>query len=263
MAGQLEQISISQPVVTQPVSGGSLHVEGIGVASFEQTLLVEVYDANNQVVGSLPIVASAPDIGQPGQFSADVPYNVAFSQPGRLVVRDVGIVGAAGTGIQEVATFSVDVSGPKGGVAVSNAHGTVTGAAGAVQPLMGVLVVNLASSGNTGDLLRAKAVVQTMKQSFPVIDTYAVKGPWPSNTKAENLLFFAGRPIERQSETEFLTKVAQLVEEQRLPTEALTLLHTRRTQPWEPGVVLTDDYAPYDLLIGSQMKEDRPEMVGH
>jgi hypothetical protein len=37
-----------------------------------------------------------------------------------------------GPGIQEVATFSVDVSGPNGSVAVSNAHGTVTGAAGGV-----------------------------------------------------------------------------------------------------------------------------------
>jgi MspA len=37
-----------------------------------------------------------------------------------------------GPGIQEVATFSVDVSGPNGAVAVSNAHGTVTGAAGGV-----------------------------------------------------------------------------------------------------------------------------------
>jgi MspA len=37
-----------------------------------------------------------------------------------------------GPGIQEVATFSVDVTGPDGAVAVSNAHGTVTGAAGGV-----------------------------------------------------------------------------------------------------------------------------------
>ncbi|WJR34837.1 MspA family porin [Mycobacteroides immunogenum] len=37
-----------------------------------------------------------------------------------------------GPGIQEVATFSVAISGPKGAVAVSNAHGTVTGAAGGV-----------------------------------------------------------------------------------------------------------------------------------
>lgn len=37
-----------------------------------------------------------------------------------------------GPGIQEIATFSVDVSGPHRRVAVSNAHGTVTGAAGGV-----------------------------------------------------------------------------------------------------------------------------------
>lgn len=48
--------------------------------------------------------------------------------PGVSISADLG----NGPGIQEVATFSVDVSGPAGGVAVSNAHGTVTGAAGGV-----------------------------------------------------------------------------------------------------------------------------------
>ena len=48
--------------------------------------------------------------------------------PGVSITADLG----NGPGIQEVATFSVDVSGPNGGVAVSNAHGTVTGAAGGV-----------------------------------------------------------------------------------------------------------------------------------
>jgi hypothetical protein len=48
--------------------------------------------------------------------------------PGASISADLG----NGPGIQEVATFSVDVSGPHGKVAVSNAHGTVTGAAGGV-----------------------------------------------------------------------------------------------------------------------------------
>ena len=48
--------------------------------------------------------------------------------PGVTISADLG----NGPGIQEVATFSVDVSGPAGSVAVSNAHGTVTGAAGGV-----------------------------------------------------------------------------------------------------------------------------------
>jgi len=48
--------------------------------------------------------------------------------PGVSITANLG----NGPGIQEVATFSVDVSGANGGVAVSNAHGTVTGAAGGV-----------------------------------------------------------------------------------------------------------------------------------
>ena len=48
--------------------------------------------------------------------------------PGVSISADLG----NGPGIQEVATFSVDVAGPHGSVAVSNAHGTVTGAAGGV-----------------------------------------------------------------------------------------------------------------------------------
>jgi hypothetical protein len=48
--------------------------------------------------------------------------------PGASISADLG----NGPGIQEVATFSVDVAGADGGVAVNNAHGTVTGAAGGV-----------------------------------------------------------------------------------------------------------------------------------
>ena len=48
--------------------------------------------------------------------------------PGVSISADLG----NGPGIQEVATFSVDVEGDHGAVAVSNAHGTVTGAAGGV-----------------------------------------------------------------------------------------------------------------------------------
>ncbi|BCI55024.1 porin MspA [Mycolicibacterium litorale] len=48
--------------------------------------------------------------------------------PGVSISADLG----NGPGIQEVATFAVDVSGAQGEVAVSNAHGTVTGAAGGV-----------------------------------------------------------------------------------------------------------------------------------
>ena len=66
------------------------------------------------------------------QFSPAAPLGPAFTTPnlfpGVSISADLG----NGPGIQEVATFSVDVDGASGGVAVSNAHGTVTGAAGGV-----------------------------------------------------------------------------------------------------------------------------------
>ena len=126
----------------------------------------------------------------------------------------------------------------------------------------GVLAVNLASSGEGGDLLRANAVVQTMRGSFPHVESFAVKGPWKSaQTKSENLIFFAGNPLARHQLAVTADKVNVLVEQQRLPFEAIALLSTHRTEPWEAGVVLTDNYAPYDLLIGSTVQEVQPEAV--
>ncbi len=48
--------------------------------------------------------------------------------PGASIGADLG----QGPGIQEVATMSVDVEGPEGAVAIANAHGQITGAAGGV-----------------------------------------------------------------------------------------------------------------------------------
>ena len=66
-----------------------------------------------------------------GNLSGLDPFNSVITPnlfPGVSISADLG----NGPGIQEVATFSVDVAGANGGVAVSNAHGTVTGAAGGV-----------------------------------------------------------------------------------------------------------------------------------
>ena len=126
---------------------------------------------------------------------------------------------------------------------------------------IGVLALNLASSGEGGDLLRAKAVVQTMRRSFPNVESFAVKGPWKSfQPRSENLVFFAGSPIEQPALSTIVTNVNRLVERQRLPFEAIALLGTHRTQPWEAGLVLTDDHAPFDILIGSTVQEMQPEV---
>lgn len=125
----------------------------------------------------------------------------------------------------------------------------------------GVVAVNLASSGEDDDRQRAKAVVATMRRSFPVIESFAVKGPWKSaqTGKAENLIFFAGKPIEREGFEGLVERAAALAQRQLLPVEALALLGGHRTEDWGLGVVLTDDYAPYDLLIGSGSEPPVPD----
>jgi len=124
----------------------------------------------------------------------------------------------------------------------------------------GVLALNLASSGEGGDLQRANAVVQTLKTAFPTIESFGVKGPWRAHqTTAENLIFFGGGPIDRMPYGEVVTRIQSQVEARRLPPEATALLAARRVQPWLPGLTLTDDYTPYDLLIGSHAAEMSPD----
>lgn len=84
-----EQIEIFQPQPGAPVSGGSVRVNGFGLASFEQTLLVEVLDGEGDVMGSRSVIVAAPDLGEPGAFQVDVPYSAGTPGPGRIVVRDV------------------------------------------------------------------------------------------------------------------------------------------------------------------------------
>ena len=83
-----ELIVITSPAAAGTVSGGVAHVEGIALASFEQTLVVEVYDSDGQLVGSAPTAVSATDYGVHGPFTADVTYSVSTAGPGRIVVID-------------------------------------------------------------------------------------------------------------------------------------------------------------------------------
>lgn len=85
---QPERIAIFQPAPGATVSGGMVHIEGFGLAGFEQTLVVEVQNEAGEVVSSQPIMVEAPDLGQPGPFQADVPYMVTAAGAGRVVVRD-------------------------------------------------------------------------------------------------------------------------------------------------------------------------------
>lgn len=84
-----EHIQINQPLPGETVSGGTVTVAGVALASFEQTLVVEILDEAGQVLSSQPVTVEAPDLGQPGPFSIALPYEVASATPGRIVVRDL------------------------------------------------------------------------------------------------------------------------------------------------------------------------------
>lgn len=70
--------------------------------------------------------------GIPSVFPNGGPESSYIQTTNLLPSAGINVDLSNGPGIQEVATFSVAVSGAKGAVAVSNAHGTVTGAAGGV-----------------------------------------------------------------------------------------------------------------------------------
>lgn len=84
-----EQITIRQPRPGETISDGQLHVAGFGLAGFEQTLVIDVYDAEGNQLAERPVIVKAPDLGQPGPFEADLSYTLAQAGPGRVVVRDV------------------------------------------------------------------------------------------------------------------------------------------------------------------------------
>ncbi|MFM8550873.1 MAG: spermidine synthase, partial [Nitrospiraceae bacterium] len=113
----------------------------------------------------------------------------------------------------------------------------------------GVLAVNLAASGSGSDRQRSQSVVATMRTSFPAIESFAVKG----SKGADNLIFFAGAPTVSMRPQEFQARINRLIDARRMPAETAALLVTRRESAWSDAVVLTDDYAPFDLLMAGGM----------
>ena len=117
-------------------SGSAVYnVAGAGADAFEGTLELGYQIGFPWSLGvGINFSYTTPNILLDDASTADPGFNPLGSVitpnlfPGVSISADLG----NGPGIQEVATFSVDVSGPHGKVAVSNAHGTVTGAAGGV-----------------------------------------------------------------------------------------------------------------------------------
>jgi hypothetical protein len=83
-----ERIVITSPAPSDAVAGGAAHIEGTGLASFEQTLVAEIYDVDGRLIGRAPTTVAADEYGEWGPFSVDVPYSTAAAGPGRVVVLD-------------------------------------------------------------------------------------------------------------------------------------------------------------------------------
>jgi len=84
----LERIHIKQPSLGEEISGGVAHVEGMGIAGFEGTLVVKIFDVEGNLVGMQSLITDAPEMGMPGPFSIDVPYTITSEGPGRISVID-------------------------------------------------------------------------------------------------------------------------------------------------------------------------------
>lgn len=87
-ADGVERIRIDLPAAGERVRSGVVHVVGFALASFEQTLVVEILSDDGTVLASLPVIVQAPDWGFPGPFSADIPLTIESEGAGRIVVRD-------------------------------------------------------------------------------------------------------------------------------------------------------------------------------
>lgn len=85
---QPARVTIYQPETNSTLSGGMATISGFGLASFEQTLLVEIHDEMGNTIAAEPVMVDASDLGQPGYFSIDLPYSVDEAGYGRVVVRD-------------------------------------------------------------------------------------------------------------------------------------------------------------------------------
>ncbi len=83
-----ERIRLTQPASGATITGGVVRVEGIALASFEQTLVIDLLDFDGNTLARVPVTVQAPDLGQPGPFSATISYNVSASMPARISVRD-------------------------------------------------------------------------------------------------------------------------------------------------------------------------------
>lgn len=83
-----ETIEILSPAANATISGGTVLVQGFGLAIFEQTLVVDLLDEEGRVLAREPLIVQAPDLGIPGPFEVELNYVIGDRVPGRILVYD-------------------------------------------------------------------------------------------------------------------------------------------------------------------------------
>lgn len=85
-----ERITIFSPRRGESLRGGTVRVQGAAWLSADVPLIVQVFDGWGDLVGSLEFELDVPGPGVVGQFDVQVPYQVSYSQGGRVAVYEPG-----------------------------------------------------------------------------------------------------------------------------------------------------------------------------
>lgn len=82
----LEAIVILQPGPNSSVAS-PVTVQGQSRPTFEQTLVVDVYGEDGSLLAQQPVTLDSP-MGEPGNYSVEIPFSVSSEQPGRISVYE-------------------------------------------------------------------------------------------------------------------------------------------------------------------------------
>ncbi len=111
-----EVILILQPGLTSAVTS-PVTVSGEADSTFEQNLVIQVYDENGAVLTTTPTTIQS-ELGTRGPFSAEVTFSVAADQPGRISVFSAS---ARDGGLEHLASVEVTLLASGGTAALSPA----------------------------------------------------------------------------------------------------------------------------------------------
>lgn len=83
-----ERIIIESPVPGAQISGGQIQVSGIGLPSFEGTLVVSLIGPDGQLMTEEPLIVDASDMGEYGTYQITLSYDIEEQIPARVLVAD-------------------------------------------------------------------------------------------------------------------------------------------------------------------------------